>query len=393
MPSGAAVIRYEGARGVVWRIKYRDAGGKQVMETVGSERDGITRKHAEAELRERLVRVDRGGYVRPDALAFETWARAWLAEGERKRAWKPSTVLQYRLTVNHLVGHFEMTRLDAIRPRDVSGYIDSKLKTDEEADEGRVCAKTLQLHLNVLHNLFKTAIADEFVRSNPVAGVERPKVKRRKWRILKPEEVSRVALAFTDEQARLMYMTLVLTGLRRFELLDLRWRDLDLIASRLRVAESKSEEGERSIALSPMLAEALWQHRRASRYQGDEERVFCHPERGSRIGTEWFADQFRAALKKAGITDYVRPFHDLRHASLTNGVMAGEQPLELMARAGHRSMATTRQYLHLAGVVCPERAAALEDRLLAGRTFYRSEMTSADPAESEAALGAVTDPA
>jgi hypothetical protein len=36
------------------------------------------------------------------------------------------------------------------------------------------------------------------------------------------------------------------------------------------------------------------------------------------------------------------PFHDLRHASLTNGVVAGEQPLELMARAGHRSMATTR---------------------------------------------------
>jgi integrase len=121
-----------------------------------------------------------------------------------------------------------------------------------------------------------------------VSGVQRPKVRRRKWRILKPAEVLRVvAVAFQDEQARLMFLTLILTGLRRFELLDLRWRDVDLVASRLRVVESKSEEGERSIALAPMLAEALWQHRRASKYQGDDERVFCLPNRGTRVEPEW----------------------------------------------------------------------------------------------------------
>jgi hypothetical protein len=46
MPSGACVIRYQGARGVVWRVKYADAEGRQVMETVGAERDGFTRKQA-----------------------------------------------------------------------------------------------------------------------------------------------------------------------------------------------------------------------------------------------------------------------------------------------------------------------------------------------------------
>jgi hypothetical protein len=53
---GAAVIEYHGKRGTVFRIKYRDAAGVQVMETIGSERDGWTRKKADAELRERLVR-------------------------------------------------------------------------------------------------------------------------------------------------------------------------------------------------------------------------------------------------------------------------------------------------------------------------------------------------
>ena len=81
--------------------------------------------------------------------------------------------------------------------------------------------------------------------------------------------------------------------------------------------------------------------------------VFCHPERG----TVYRAETFRAALRAA-------PFHDLRHASLTNGAAAGESPLALMARAGHRSMRTTNAYVHLAGVVFREDAARLEQRLL-----------------------------
>jgi integrase len=108
---------------------------------------------------------------------------------------------------------------------------------------------------------------------------------------------------------------------------------------------------------------------------------------------DWYAAEFRASLKAAGITDYVRPFHDARHASLTNGAAAGERPLELMARAGHRSMATTNQYVHLAGVTFPDAALALEGRLLGGRSFYPPESTSAHLTASESAQEAGTTPA
>jgi hypothetical protein len=56
----------------------------------------------------------------------------------------------------------------------------------------------------------------------------------------------------------------------------------------------------------------------------------------------------------------------MRHASLTNGAAAGETPIALMTRAGHWSMATTKGYLHLAGVVFRDEAAALERRMLGG---------------------------
>jgi integrase len=132
----------------------------------------------------------------------------------------------------------------------------------------------------------------------------------------------------------------------------------------LRVRDSKTEEGIRAIALTAGLAEALWQHRRRSPYQGEDELVFCHPQRGGRYSEKVFAEQFRAALKEAGIEDYVRPFHDLRHSAITNEAAAGSSPIALMTKAGHTDMKTTRRYLHLAGVVFRDEAEALERQLL-----------------------------
>jgi integrase len=378
---GAAVIEYHGKRGTVFRIKYRDAAGVQVMETIGSERDGWTRKKADAELRERLVRVERKGYRRPRRLTFAAYADTWFEEGKRRRGWKPRTVTAFRGVLGHLTAELGPMPLDSIRPRDVAGY------TSQALD--RFAPKTVQLHLNVLHDVFKTARVEELVDSNPVEGAERPKVPPRAWRILEPAEIRAVAGKFTDQQARAVFLTLVLTGLRRFELQALRWRDVDMLGGVLRVRDSKSEEGIRSIALSPMLIVELGRQFQRTAFTGDDELVFCHPTRGSRLDAKWFAAEFRAALDAAGITDRVRPFHDLRHTAITHDAAAGASELAVMAKAGHRSMSTTKTYLHLAGVVFRREADELERRLLGtadlGRTFYPSEPISENLTEDEPA--------
>ncbi len=162
-----------------------------------------------------------------------------------------------------------------------------------------------------------------------------------------------------------MFLTLALTGLRRCEVVALRWRDLNLLEGTLRVVESKSEEGERLVALSPTLARELSDHFAASRYRADRDYVFAHPDRGTPLETsKWYPAQFRAALAAAGITDYVRPHHDMRHTALTNLAATGASPLAVMGIAGHRSVSTTQRYLHLAGVVFRQDADALERRLL-----------------------------
>ena len=355
MPRGSAVIPYHGKRGTVWRIKYADADGRQVMETLGPEREGWNEKQANEELQNRLADVRRIELRKPTKITFTEYADTWFAEGEIRRRWRPRTATQYRSIAKRLKKHFGPMPIATIRPRDVAAYIANQAAGFEPSTVGR--------DVDLLYDIFKTAKREEIVHTNPVDGAERPKLARRRWRILSAAEISRVMKAFDDEQAKTIFLTLVMTGIRRGELQALRWRDVDLVENVLRVSDSKTEQGIRSIALSPALAEALWQHRRKSQFQGDDERVFCHPERGSVYREDVFAERFRAALEVAGITDYVRPFHDLRHTSLTHEAAAGSTPIALMAKAGHTDMKVTRQYLHLAGIVFRDEAEALERRL------------------------------
>jgi integrase len=356
MPAGSAVIRYAGKRGIVWRIKYRDAAGVQVMETLGAERDGWTERKAKAELRERLVRVERRGWRRPAPLTFAAYAKTWRAEGERRRGWKPGSVRSYRVVVDRLTGYFGSMPLAAIRPRDVAAYV-ARVSAD-------YAPATVVRDVSVLHAIFATAQREELVEANPAERAERPKASRRRWRILEPVEVARVARELTDDQDRAAFLTLVLTGLRRHELVGLRWRDVALAEGVLRVRDSKTEDGVRSIALPPRLAEELWQHRRRSAFQGDDERVFHHPKTGGPFPPDKFREALRAALSAAGVHGHVRPFHDLRHTAITNDAAAGSSAIAVMSKAGHASMATTKRYLHLAGTVFSDEAAALERRLL-----------------------------
>ena len=132
------------------------------METVGAERDGITRKMAEAELRERLVRVERKGVPPTTGADVRRVGRHLAGRSETRRRWKPSTVKVSTNAVKHLKEEFGPTRLASLRPRDVAAYGKTALET--------FSAKTVQLHLNILHDIYKTALAEELVQAEPGDG-------------------------------------------------------------------------------------------------------------------------------------------------------------------------------------------------------------------------------
>jgi hypothetical protein len=108
--------------GLVFRIKYADASGKQVMETVGAERDGFTRKDAETALRHKLTDVERKNYRKPEPLRFRA---AW-SGGEPRRASRrvrnPPRRGSNVSILARLNDYFGSTAIGATRPSHVSAY-------------------------------------------------------------------------------------------------------------------------------------------------------------------------------------------------------------------------------------------------------------------------------
>ena len=407
MPDGAAVIKYDGKRGVVWYAKYRDATGRQVKERLGPAPEWTKRK-AEAELRARLTAVTKDGMRKIEPLRFEGFARAWLPSHVETKGLKRSTEQAYDQIISpHLVPYFGTLNLDAIDVARIEAYVATKRK--------KYASRTINRHLNVLNLILSSALRRGLVRTNPVTLVDRPREPRRRWRILSPAEVGAVERAFAEmieeakdeertwrEQARVIFLVAMGTGLRRGEVQGLRWLNVHLAdpdGAYLRVSETwvrygvdtpKSQAGERTIALGQRVAAELFEQRARTAFTGDDERVFCSPTRGTAFDVQRYSVTFRKALAKAGITDYVRPFHDMRHSSITNAAAAGTPPAALMARAGHSSFTTTQGYIDLAGETFREEADRLERRLW-GETSTKKRYQETD-SSSEAATRPVPEP-
>jgi integrase len=379
MAHGAAAIRYTGKRGVVWRIKYRDAAGKQVMETLGRE-PHWNEQRAQRELGKRLAAVD-AGFRKPKRITFATFAARFRDEYLPGRNLKRTTLENYNYILNrHLLAFFGGLELKLIddQPELIDRYVALKAK--------RLSPKTIHNHLLLLNVMFRRAVVWRLIRTNPVEAVDRPRLDYAEMSVLTELEIQQLRHAF-DELALtardgerawwLLTKTVVLvalgTALRRGELLGLRWRDVDLTDGKISVREAyvrgefttpKSKASRRVVELGPRTQAALDQHRRRSAFQGADELVFAHPERSTPIDPSKLARKYlRPALAHAGITKPFRPFHDLRHTSLTHVAAAGNPQIYVQARAGHSQAAITERYLHAAQVSFPGAAERSENRI------------------------------
>jgi integrase len=114
-----------------------------------------------------------------------------------------------------------------------------------------------------------------------------------------------------------------------------------------------------------------------SRYRADESLVFCHPALGTPLDPSKLAREYmRPALARAKITKPFRPWHDLRHTSLTHEAAAGNPQAYVQLKAGHSQGTITERYIHAAQVLFPGAAERGERRLFAGLDAAGSESGS-----------------
>ena len=189
-----SVIRYKGRRTVTWRIRYRDASGQRVIETLGSE-PPWTEKRARDELRNRLADVDREGYRVTGRITFADFADRWAREHLPARGLKPTTEETYRYAIDgHLLPFFGRRRLADISPESIDRYVAEKMR------EG-LAPKTVNNHLLTLRVMLKQAVRWRLLRSNPAADVDHPRIEECDLRVLSEEDIARLWRAYEQLEA------------------------------------------------------------------------------------------------------------------------------------------------------------------------------------------------
>lgn len=384
MPRGATVIRYQGKRGASWRIKYRDAAGKQVMETLGPE-PPWTERRAQRELGKRLAAVNEG-YRKLERVYFGEFAERVVRDYLPSRNLKLTTIENYRYQLSrHLLPFFAdlpLAELEA-RPELLDAYI--ALKSD-----AGMSPKTIQNHLLLLNVMFRRAIVWRMIRTNPVASIDRPRMEQPEMSVLSETEIARLSVAYDKLAgeaaererawwllAKAIVLTALGTALRRGELIGLRWRSVNLLDGKIEVREAfvrgqfttpKSRASRRVVELGPRTLAVLEEQWRRTEYRSDDDLVFGHPTKGTPVDTSRLAKRYlKPALTRAGIEKPFRPFHDLRHTSLTHAAAAGNPQIYVQARAGHSQGAITERYMHAAQVLFPGAAERSEERMFGPR--------------------------
>jgi integrase len=343
---------------VSWRIQYRDSSRKLVLETLGRESEGWTKKKAQAKLAERISQVANRKWTKPKPLTFEQYAETWFERGQANDRWDTNTVYDYRREKDQLVARFGRTRLGDLKRADIADYFARLSLPGAKSKTEGYSARTIVRRHTILSMILRAAVNDELLDRNPASGVELPKVRSYKPRVLTPAEAQAIEARLVDSQVALAFRVFKFLGLRWCELAQLRWRDLDFVNARLRIVESKTEEGERVIAVPWELLQGFQRHYERSHYKHPDNRIFCNRNSGNRWNPKQYREAVKAAAESLGIQNF-RQAHDLRVTSITSGVLVGEHPDKLQARAGHRNYQTTQGYIKLAGKVFQKEADAL----------------------------------
>ena len=346
-----------------WEVKY-DLGTDPVtgkrrvwyLTVKGAKRD------AQRALREALATVDRGQHVDPGKLTVGAWLEKWLAEA--KHAVAPKTHERYaEIVTKHLVPALGAIALAKLAPVHVQAYYAEALAGGRRDGKGGLSAQTVRHHDRVLNVALKRARTLRLIATNPVEDVTRPKVERPELRVLHQDELARLLAAAASTRLHAPIALVVATGLRRGEVLALRWQDVDLEAGKLRVVHSleqtatglrfkepKTKRSRRTIALPSSAVELLRRHKAAQAGErlllglGKADLLFTRTD-GEPVNPRNFTKEFARLVKRAGLR---ATFHRLRHRHITALLEAGVHPKVAAERAGHSSITVTMdRYSHV----------------------------------------------
>jgi len=373
------VVKKTRTNGEEYELNYIEA---QIM--IDGKRESKTfklKKDAKAWLQEKQDEVNKGTYIESNKIKFKDYADTWLKDKIREGK-KNTTITGWKLYLDkHILPSLGNMILKEITTAKLNKFYDEKLgiaskkKQDSKVEEKKneqISPNTVIHFHRIVHNILNHAVKQRLLSYNPATACSKPKAVKPQINILTVEEVIKILEVASqhnikkdgsiNESINPSYYPALLvdvyTGLRRSELMGLKWKYVDLDNGILTIAETllqgtdnkiyqdddtKTYAGKRTISIPDEVVAVLRKHKE---FIGDTEYVFCN-RKGERPDPHNFNRFFQKVLEKAGIAKHVR-VHDLRHTNVSMMVLQNVNPKDISKRIGHSSYSFTMQtYAHI----------------------------------------------
>lgn len=320
-----------------------------------------TKKEAENAAKELSTQLENGLNIVDNKMTLNQYLPKWL-EMAAKRKVKDTTFENYQNVINFrilpVLGHVTLKDLNGSACQNFFNLL-----IDQELSNGYI--KTIYKIFNIS---LEKAIDWDLILKNPLRKVDIPKERKRKYTVWKREELLRFLQVAKDEDLDYfaLFFVCIYTGLRRGELLGLKWEDVNFKDGNLHIQRNqtylngtftygslKTESSNRVIKLDDETLNTLMQHKKRQSElkllygpQYSIENLIFSRKDGQPIHPTTLAVTFHSIMKKSDVPK-IR-FHDLRHTHATLLLEAGVSLKEVQERLGHSSIKMTGDiYAHV----------------------------------------------
>lgn len=319
--------------GKTWHYYFR-VNGVRYRKAVPEARTQYQAQVAEAKARDAVFEGKYGQKVCTTTFrefvekTYLPWAK------ENKRSWRNDVS-----RAKPLIAFFGKRRLSDVTRFLIEQYKKERRNSFNGRGEVR-SPSSVNRELELLSRIFSLAVERGDVEGNPFKGVKKLATDNLITRYLTPEEEVRLMSVLTGRRAHLRPIVLMglHTGMRRGEILSLRWEQVDFARESIQLLRTKSGKP-RPVPMNSVVRNVLLEQRERIT---DSEYVFPNRRTGKPLAD--IKNAFTSALKKAGIEDM--RFHDIRHTAGTRMADAGVPITAVSDILGHADVRTTMRYAH-----------------------------------------------
>lgn len=321
---------------------------------------GKTRQEVAEKITKILADVQSGTYIEPSKMPLSHWLNTWLWE-YKKQSLRPNTFTSYEQNIRvHIEPELGKITLKDLKPDKLQSFYNKKVE--------HISPATVKKLHQIIHGALQQAYKNQMVPKNVSELVILPRMKKKEVKVFSKEEQQKFMDIIKGDRAELAFRLDLATGLRIGELLALRWCDIDLDNSTLKVNQSlnrvkffdskgnksynldfgevKTKSGNRIIPIPENIVNELKLHKAKQQEKESEETdesmdyklVFC-TSNGTPLEPRNLMRSFYRLTEKAGIMD--ANFHCMRHTFATRALEAGINPKIVQEILGHSTISMT----------------------------------------------------